>query len=507
LQIRNEIYRQAFDLTWVRENTSINWVPIVAGIAVVVGLLALTFVVYNAVIHSFWTPDQWHSQNDQNLTGKTVFALAGCNDGTLFAGAEDGVYSRGPDAIQWRQEISTTGEVHGLAAGSDCATVYAAVLNQGVLRHDDDSWTLVSTSDMSRTRTVALSGDKVLVGGDFGIKYSVVGPVHHWESCRTRKDLDDKLVMSLVRSDGWIYAAVWGGGVWRCPEDDCDLWEPKGLDEEYALQAIGSPTDGEPWLVGLDDGFYRWAGTGSNDDWEQPELWGNVCTFCFAIDSTVAYAGQQGSGVLRSTDGGWTWGPMNNGWGPPSQVRTLLIRADEDDRRWLYAGTTEGAWRYPLPQVPVCNGDFDHNFECWQHGGELDQAVECDENQCYAILGNPDYPCAGSVPVGEAWIRQSFEVPSTISPTLSLRYRVFSYDLDNLDFFEVSINGKPVGQYGNTEWNESNCDREAWDSGWQSVEFSLSSYRGKKVEVSLRNVNGTHEWWNTWTCIDDVEIR
>jgi tetratricopeptide (TPR) repeat protein len=52
LRIRNEIYRRVFDLAWVRENTAINWAPIVAGIAVFVALLAIGSVVYDRWLES-----------------------------------------------------------------------------------------------------------------------------------------------------------------------------------------------------------------------------------------------------------------------------------------------------------------------------------------------------------------------------------------------------------------------------------------------------------------------
>ena len=47
LHIRNEIYRRAFDLAWVRENTAVNWAPIVAGISVFVAVLAVGVIFYN----------------------------------------------------------------------------------------------------------------------------------------------------------------------------------------------------------------------------------------------------------------------------------------------------------------------------------------------------------------------------------------------------------------------------------------------------------------------------
>jgi hypothetical protein len=56
------------------------------------------------------------------------------------------------------------------------------------------------------------------------------------------------------------------------------------------------------------------------------------------------------NGVLRSTDGGLTWEQMNTGWGPPPfRVYTLLIHLADDNRQWLYAGTSQGVWRYLLP--------------------------------------------------------------------------------------------------------------------------------------------------------------
>jgi hypothetical protein len=277
----------------------------------------------------------------------------------------------------------------------------------------------------------------------------------------------------------------------------------------YALQAIGSPTNSAtPGFVGVNDGFYRW----NSSRWERgSKPWGDTPTFCFVADGATIYAGQENNGVLYSIDGGLTWKQANTGWRPPpSEVRTLLIHLDEYGRRWLYAGTSDGVWRFLLPRATMCNGvngDFEHELECWQSGGQLAQSARCEGGQCYAVLGSPDYKCEGGVPVGEAWIKQPFQVPQVTSPTLSLRYRIFSYDLDEYDSFQVDINGQSVGQYGNTDWERSDCDRGVWDSGWRSAQFDLSAYSGQTITVTLRNVNGMHEWWNTWTYVDDVAIR
>jgi len=516
LRVRNMIYRRVFDLAWVRKNTPVKREPIAAmvvaaaGGAMLTGLLVAGFLSYNSIACRFWPDERWCALNDRNLGGKTVYALAGCNDGTLFAGAEDGIYRRAPSDDQWTRERSATGEVRGLDASSDCKLVYAAVRKSGILRrhNDDSSWHAESSPEMDQVWTVVLAGNTVLAGGEFGVRYSVSSTVPIWAILPA---FGNQTVGCLSRSGGRVYAAVWGSGVWYCNEGILDQWQSinEGLETVYALQAIGSPTNrATPGFVGVNDGLYRW----NSNRWERgPEPWGHTRTFCFAADGATMYAGQENNGVLYSTDGGLTWKQANTGWSPPpSEVRTLLIHLDEQGRRWLYAGTNDGVWRFLLSRAMTCNGvngDFERKLECWQSGGQLAQSARCEEGQCYVILGSPDYRCKGGVPVGEAWVRQPFQVPQVTSPTLSLKYRIFSYDLNEYDFFQVSINGKPVGQYGNTDWEKSDCDRRVWDSGWRSAEFGLSAYSGQTITVTLHNVNGTHEWWNTWSYVDDVAIR
>jgi len=60
LYIRNEIYRRAFDLAWVRENMPTNWASVVTGIAVFVALLAV-----GSMLYSFWVGIQFQDcEND-----------------------------------------------------------------------------------------------------------------------------------------------------------------------------------------------------------------------------------------------------------------------------------------------------------------------------------------------------------------------------------------------------------------------------------------------------------
>jgi len=74
LYIRNEIYRRAFDLAWVRENMPINWAPVVAGIAVFVALLAV-----GSMLYSFWVGIQFQDCENSFLkatSGERIAHLA-----------------------------------------------------------------------------------------------------------------------------------------------------------------------------------------------------------------------------------------------------------------------------------------------------------------------------------------------------------------------------------------------------------------------------------------------
>lgn len=160
-----------------------------------------------------------------------------------------------------------------------------------------------------------------------------------------------------------------------------------------------------------------------------------------------------------------------------------------------------------LESSTLCNGNSENNFACWQHGGKMNQTVKCDGNGCYAILGDPSYPSCSGVPAGEAWIKQTVQVPQGISPTLSLRYRFFSYDLygPDGDYFEIAIGGNSVEQYGNSTQVDCTAGKPP-NPEWQFREFDLSNYQEQgEVEILFRNVNAD-SFYNSWTYVADVKI-
>lgn len=157
----------------------------------------------------------------------------------------------------------------------------------------------------------------------------------------------------------------------------------------------------------------------------------------------------------------------------------------------------------------LCNGSFDYGWSCWDHGGELTQTVVLSGSNHLVILGSPDYPCLGGIPVGEAWIGQPIQVPDAGEPSLSFSYELYSYDIDTSDTFEAYVNkGLPdeklVVKVGNTDWAQSDCGRSVWRSGWRSERISLKEFKGKSITLSFHNVNRKDQSWNTWTLLDDV---
>jgi hypothetical protein len=341
LSVRNEIYRRAFDLAWVRENTPTNWAPIVAGIAIFV---AFGFILYGILQNpNVCIPGKWCYPEGGALRDKSVFAIAGCGDDTLFAGTEDGIYHRAWGDDRWEQEVALDESITGLAVSSDCVNAYAAVLGGGVLRRTDGWWTPVAGPEMANTWAIVLLGDKILAGGDFGIRYLITNESARWH----KLDVPfDGIVQHLAQEDGRLYAAVWGDGVWYADESPFDHWQPVGLTDEikYA-QRVNVSDNGIPRLVSTNEGLYWWDGT----QWEkEPEPWSNARTFCFVDNRKMIFVGQENNGVLRSNDAGETWKPINFGWERPEKVRSLLVRTDDGGLQWLFAATTQGIWRYRL---------------------------------------------------------------------------------------------------------------------------------------------------------------
>jgi hypothetical protein len=123
-----------------------------------------------------------------------------------------------------------------------------------------------------------------------------------------------------------------------------------GLAAGHIWSVVASPTDGNLWLAGTDQGVYRSADAGAT--WTQSSLKGTrVWSVGFdARDPHPAFAGLDQNGVSRSEDGGKTWVDASDGL-TNRDVRSLAfglqglavgtrsgVAVSADGRKWRTAG-------------------------------------------------------------------------------------------------------------------------------------------------------------------------
>jgi hypothetical protein len=163
----------------------------------------------------------------------------------------------------------------------------------------------------------------------------------------------------------------------------------------------------------------------------------------------------------------------------------------------------------------IINGGFENGWTGWTHGGELPQTITSanpHSGNFSALLGYPGYKCENGVPVGSAWIQQTFLVPHTTAPRLSFWYNIWTQDKNpyrtyDFDVFEVKINNTVVlmdaritGTYG------CNLPLAQQDLGWRVKEVGLDQYRDQRITIRFRNLSYPDGWFNTWTYVDDVRF-
>ena len=203
------------------------------------------------------------------------------------------------------------------------------------------------------------------------------------------------------------------------------------------------------------------------------------------------------------------------------------------------------------------NGNFESPWQgYWSHakgpfqgnGTGLDQTITLFDESNRARLGDPASQ-NGQIPVGYAYIAQTFEVPEN-NPRLSLDYRVHSWDTvwgvttqKHFDTLELSLNRHPA-QITDQERNERGCQNSGqlnptgtltpsgdglvfcggqppttppneWDSGWRTVTLDLSAFTpGQSVTLYIATWNREYSvpfiydagFYNTYSFIDNVTI-
>ncbi len=179
-------------------------------------------------------------------------------------------------------------------------------------------------------------------------------------------------------------------------------------------------------------------------------------------------------------------------------------------------------------EMVLNNGFETGTFANWSTSGMLYKAVvpqagPSGASSPTARLGSEDYGASledpGQVPVGSATISQTLRVPDLSQarrPVLILWYRVFSYDVmysqrlqRYVDTFDVTLldtagqevalllrDGNPTNDYG-----------ALYDTGWKRAFIDLGPYAGQTVQLVLANYNRYDNLFNTWSYVDDIQVR
>ncbi|MBN1318754.1 MAG: hypothetical protein JXA42_24955, partial [Anaerolineales bacterium] len=163
------------------------------------------------------------------------------------------------------------------------------------------------------------------------------------------------------------------------------------------------------------------------------------------------------------------------------------------------------------------NGSFEQIWSGWSHGGELAQSISTGDSHGVgnhaALLGDPTYEC-NKVPVGKAWIRQTFSVPPSGVSTMRVWYRIYSQDEsfeDEYDRFEIWVNNENEPRLRDGDYDGQ------WGCGaphignWKSYDIDLTGLEGTNVTIRMENWSwpdggkGQTDF-NTWVYVDDIQL-
>jgi hypothetical protein len=204
---------------------------------------------------------------------------------------------------------------------------------------------------------------------------------------------------------------------------------------------------------------------------------------------------------------------------------TYFFRAAARDLAGNRQAFTSGDTRAMVETV--LNGGFDTgNFADWSASGPLFKAVvptagPSGANILAARLGSEEYGPSivdpGAVPVGDATIMQTVQVPDAsqmLRPTLSLWYRVLTYDVmyskvcqnGVCDTFDVTVDDGSATTLLLRDGNPTSKYRELYDTGWKWARLDLSRFAGQTIQLKFSNWNRHDNKFNTWSYADDIRL-
>jgi len=286
-------------------------------------------------------------------------------DRTVFAGGPSGIWKSTDDGRTWHTTQLNFAEVRAVACSPSYATdgrVYAAT-NGGVFLSEDrgETWRGVSEGlDVIDVTDLAPGAGAELwiatAGGGVYYSASATGP---WEQRSTGLRSLYVTALEWLGTEGgktYLLAGTWGSGLFVSTNGGSSWTVPTIGPDTPLIRDIASATGYAGQRVsfaGTTAGAFRSVDRGST--WEFTGLLGRdirgIVPHPAYASRPNLYMGTNLDGVFRSTNGGLTWNPLNEGLAN-RQIRGLALGATTTDVV-LFAATAGGVWRYgSVPESP-----------------------------------------------------------------------------------------------------------------------------------------------------------
>lgn len=306
---------------------------------------------------------QWSKAGNFNIPVNTIMFKS---DGLAYLGTQEhGMFYSSNDFMSYQTVLQDLSALDLLVPQYSSGVVLAT--EGGVYRHtgSGDDWTLLGL-DYGKVHSLAENNDGMLFAAtNEGVKRYAMGG-SNWEPA----GLSYKKVFGLAFNDQGVLFASTDDGLYRS-DNFGDNWVSEDLQGQFTLPVVlnsnylfaaadsmiyRSNGVGEPWtplglsyskvhafeaspdgvlFAAFDEDLYRSDNNG--DTWQPLGLvYSKVGSLAFNSNGHV-FAGNFGDGVLRSTNGGYTWEVLNEGLDYP-YVHTLAFDGDG----YLYAGTPGG---------------------------------------------------------------------------------------------------------------------------------------------------------------------
>jgi len=309
---------------------------------------------------------QWQSASDGLPGGLCVQALAIDPQlpTILYAATEAGVYRSTDSAVIWEPATRGIGKniVHCVVIDhNNTSTLYAAVGSQGVWQSTNrgETWepTIGNINELVLTLAIhPLNSQVICAGTGRGVYYSSTAG-QRWEPRNEGLINTNALLLAAVpERPGHLYAAT-GLDVHKTT-DDGESWFPinEGLVHPNVLALAADPLSPDTLYAGTwYSEIYQSVNGGRtwrlvNGGLARDAPINSLVIQRTAVDRDnqvpgVLYAGTNGAGVFRSTDGGINWTTINNGLND-LHVQVLTLAPTEGGV--LYAGTSEGIYHLNL---------------------------------------------------------------------------------------------------------------------------------------------------------------